>query len=118
MNFNISVNVASGTASVFSLDEAVTGPEVISMLNMLGKVIGHRLPPEKSDLLSSLVGPNSCLRPVEASKAVPSLPSLSAPPTLPSPSRPSAAASETEKKGQAKKKKRLQTSAEECQSEF
>ena len=67
MSFNISVSVASGTDSVFSLAAPVTGTDAISVLTELGKVMGHRLPPEKSHLLSSLIGPNSCLRSVEAS---------------------------------------------------
>ena len=112
MLYQIQVNVASGTsARVFDLAEDVTCEEVISVLTMLGKVIGHRMPPEKSDLLNSLIGPNSGLRSGEASKNVPSSPPPSAPPTLPSPSRPSAA-SATEKKAKARIKKKLQTSAE------
>ena len=107
MDFNLAVNVATRTAGVFHLDllEGLTSKEVISVLTMLGKVIGHRLPPEKSNLLNSLIGSNSCLRTVEAGKNTPT------PSPSPSPSRPSETEPEAKKKTLAQQKKKLQTSA-------
>ena len=126
MDFNLAVNVASSTASVFHLDllEGLTSEEVISLLTVLGKVIGHRLPPEKSNLLNSLIGSTSCLWTVEAGNnmSTPSpspSPSPSPPPNspVPSPSRPSET-SEAEKKTLSKQKKKLQTSAKVGLSQY
>ena len=122
MDFSLAVNVASSTASVFHLDllEGLTSEEVINLLTVLGKVIGHRLPPEKSNLLNSLIGSTSCLRTVEAGNNTPSpSPSPSPPPNspVPSPSRTSET-SEAEKKTLAKQKKKLQTSAKVGLSQY
>ena len=87
MSYQLAVSVASGSsAMVFNLAETATGEEVVTVLSAHKEVLGHRLPPEKHNLLASLIGPDSPLTPVKAKK--PSAPPSSTP--TPSPSRLSA----------------------------
>ena len=112
MSYQLAVSVASGSsAMVFNLAETATGEEVVTVLSALKEVLGHRLPPEKHNLLASLIGPDSPLTPVKAKK--PSAPPSSSPTT--SPSRQSAV---SEKQKKTKLKKKLHTSAEVRLSDY
>ena len=93
MSYQLAVSVTSGSsAMVFNMAESVKGEEVVTVLSALKEVLGHQLPPEKHNLLASLIGPDSPLTPVKAKK--PSAPPSSTPTT--SPSRQSAVSEKTE----------------------